>query len=313
MFAMIGIKNNTISKIMTGLSLGIYSLFLIQVPLTIDLSQTTSIIILKIIVTLFIGINMFSYLIIKYKYNYIFELYYALKSYQKQIFLNNINQKILLVITLSMIVISMIFSCIFFNYNPSLDNIFNDLYISIPGLRKNSTLALLLVNTYMFSIQHIYYDLNMKYLEIVKNFYIELKRKTTEPVKNVIINTQRSILMLNEFQYKLRNNVNFIKYFIILNMTAANIVMFYLFISIYEFNFKYIFLMILYTILLNTYVLFTKLLLNKKCQITKDLVNKINNWRLITKKDDTFIELDILKITINSFCDVHNIQPESQV
>ncbi len=76
MFIMFGINcgNNYLSNIFTGLTIAIFSLFMIQIPLTINLCDITSMNAFKLLNIVLIALLLISYIIIKYKSNKIFEL-----------------------------------------------------------------------------------------------------------------------------------------------------------------------------------------------------------------------------------------------
>jgi hypothetical protein len=280
-----------------------------------DLVHIKSTNISKILLFLITGYTLISYIIIRYKSNKIFGLYNELKCYQKENFSSE--QKMIfsllpslltLIIGITLTVISMFVP--YYCDKRLNDDVFKN--ISIPVTYKSHSVIMeLYLHLWIVSIQLIYYKLNIKYFEIIEDFNNELKRTASEPVNDLIISTQRSVLMFTRFEYNLKNNINFIQYFIALLMITMNIMCICLLLTNSEFNLIYYQLIILYAVLMNAYFIWIQISVYFKKLVKHDLIRRLSEWQSFKQNDYLFIELEVLRVTVEHFNDDHYIHYES--
>ncbi len=65
-------------------------------------------------------------------------------------------------------------------------------------------------------MQFIYYDLNIKYCDIIRDFDNELQRRISKLSLNVIVMTERTVLKLSRFDWILKTNIHFIELIILI-------------------------------------------------------------------------------------------------
>ncbi len=190
MFIFYGINcaNVNIKNFFTGLTLMIFSLYLIFV---FYLPNTSIIIVMKIF-TLIIVISQFiSYPVIKIKSEKIFQLFYELKAYRTERFINNSKDKYLLIIPFAYLIFSTVMTAML-----TLDDQFDDVLklLGLPTFFKPySIIGQFYQHGCKILIQFIYHDIYTQYHNVIESFYEELKKKFTKPSLNIILMTKRNV------------------------------------------------------------------------------------------------------------------------
>jgi hypothetical protein len=149
----------------------------------------------------------------------------------------------------------------------------------------------------------IYNEMNNNYLSILKEFNKEMKRKITFPDITVIRMTDRTILNFIELQTSLRKNVNFIKYFIIIDSIATGLFMItWLICSQIPAEKTSSFLLALnYIIFYYLYQFWILFKVNRSKKYENEIKSHVNRWQKITFNDRCIVELDILERSVKIF------------
>jgi hypothetical protein len=147
-------------------------------------------------------------------------------------------------------------------------------------------------------LQFIYYDLNIKYYDIIRDFDNELQKRISKLSLNVIVMTERTVLKLSRFDWILKTNIHFIEYFIVMNNICWNFILFLSLIS-HTINDRHEHkLIVINFILSNLYFLWTQIASRKTKFFRQKLANHLNRWQTFANEDKFSIELQVLKRSV---------------
>ncbi len=188
-----------VTNFFTGLTYAIFSAFLIQIPLTMKMSDNIYLLIHKIFSTFLMTSNLITYTFIKFKFNEIIKLQNELKNYQIERLLKRKNKDSSSIIAIIFSIALTIISVETVYNHPKYKELAKEmsLYISFD---QQIPIYELYLNSWMIAIQFIYYDLYIRYSDIIYEFNIEVERRKLKPSINVIVMTQRTVLMFSGFK-----------------------------------------------------------------------------------------------------------------
>jgi hypothetical protein len=176
----------------------------------------------------------------------------------------------------------------------------------------NQKLQIFLINFYLHAwktlLQLMYREFNTRYISIIETFIEEINRRLKKPDRNVIINAQRTVLQLIEFRSNFKKNVEFIKYFIIIDILSMFGTIIYALIYIPTYNMNFNIFCILYLILMSihfSWTIKTELKVNK---LSEELSSKLNRWNELSIEGFCLIEMKVLERTTQLFRENDDIQ-----
>lgn len=259
----INCNNKWLELFFTGLTLAIYSLFLINITVLIKLSDTISVLMLKLSCSITVGSKLASFVVLKYKSVKIFGLYDRLLDYQIKSFITTNESYFSSVISiLCAFVITVIGEAVYFCDLHFTDKIYKELTVKQEYLPINQKIQIFIISFYVngwfIFIQSIYYEFNTLYTTFIEAFIEEFKRKLTKPDRNVLILTQRTVLKFCEFKFDLKKNINFIKYFLIIDMSSTSMIMIYALFNIPNYNIHINFFSIVYLFIMIVHFLWVR-------------------------------------------------------
>jgi hypothetical protein len=249
-----------IGNSLTGLTLSILSLVVFQITFPISLKDELKILILKISSSVTFASKIVSFLIIKYYSSKIFRVYDQIEEYQIKSFIKYDNYfstiiSILFVFTSTGLTTAIYFCDFYFN------NLFKELTEKQELIPIDQKLQIFLINFYVHALktllQLMYREFNTRYISIIETFIEEIDRRFNKPDRNVIINAQRTVLQLIEFRSNFKKYVEFIQYFIVIDILSMSGIIIYALIYIPTYNMKFNIFCILYLILMSIHFSWT--------------------------------------------------------
>jgi len=289
-----------ITNFFTGFTYAIFSAFLIQIPLTLKMSDNIYLLTYKIFCTLLMTSNLITYTFIKFKFNKIIELQHELKNYQIECLLKRKNENFSSIIAIIFSVASTIISVATVYNHLEYKELAKEMSLYI-SFNQQIPVYELYLNSWMIAIQFIYYDLYIRYWNIIYEFNIEVERRIAKPSINVIFMTRRTVLMFSRFKWNLKKNLDFIKYFIFINNFSLNLVLICALITYPYFNQYHYELIISNIMLLNAYFLWTQISVHKTNYYERKLEQNLNKWQIYRQEEKIVIELKVLKRTVREF------------
>jgi hypothetical protein len=312
----INCNNKWIGNSLTGLTLSILSLVVFQITFPISLKDELKILILKISSSVTFASKIVSFLIIKYYSSKIFRVYDQIEEYQIKSFIKYDNYfstiiSILFVFTSTGLTTAIYFCDFYFN------NLFKELTEKQELIPIDQKLQIFLINFYVHALktllQLMYREFNTRYISIIETFIEEIDRRFNKPDRNVIINAQRTVLQLIEFRSNFKKYVEFIQYFIVIDILSMSGIIIYALIYIPTYNMKFNIFCILYLILMLfhfSWTIKTGLKVNK---LSEELSSKLNRWNELSIDGLCSIEMKVLERTIQLFKENDNIQAEDSL
>lgn len=302
MFIIFGINcdKKIVSHFFSGLTLAIFSIFLIQIPITIKANENNLMLINKIFFAILMTSILMSYIFIKIKFEKIIQIRNEFKFYQTRSFVKQRNRYFSCIIaTTFSITLTVISVMIVFNDLQYVEYA-KDVSLGI-SFEQQIPVLNLYINSWIISIQFIYYDLNIKYYDIIRDFDNELERRISKPSINVIVMTQRTVLKISRFHWILKRNIDFIEYFIVINNISWNIILLLSLISQTINDTHEHKLIIINFILSNLYFLWTQRASRKTKFLRQKLVKYLNRWQTFGNEEKFSIELQVLKRIVRGF------------
>jgi hypothetical protein len=255
--------------------------------------------------------NFCSYFLIRKKSEKIFQIYYELKTYRLENFNSNRKDNFFSIISFITILLATGLTALMTFSDQNLDNLFKSISATT-SLRPYSIIVQFYVNGWMILIQLIYYELYAQYYSNIESFNEKLKT-VSEPNPDLIIMTQKTILTFMRFHWSLKNNIDFIEYFIIVSVISRNGSLICLLISNPNLNFNSYLSIISYVIISISYFFLIQVSIFKKSIIQQELYKIIEKWQNFRRKDELSIELSVLKYTMDEFNKNKRIIEESSV
>ena len=170
------------------------------------------------------------------------------------------------------------------------------------------------MNAWNFLLQIIFYEFNNRYISIINAFNQEIDRKVSKPDNNVIVLSQRTILEFTRFRSDIKKNVDFVKYFIIIDTSSMALVFTYVTFCVPNHNMNFNLYSFVHLILMIIHFLWTMSSALKVCKAEREFISKLNRWKEMESDENTFIEMKVLERTIEQFeGNVQNIEAEDSV
>ncbi len=304
-------NNKWIASSLTGLTLSILSLVVFEITFPISINDELKILILKISGSVTFASRIVSFLLIKYYSSKIFRVYDQIEEYQIKSFIKYDNYFSIIISILFVFISTGLSTTIYF-----CDFYFNNLYKELTEKQElipiNQKLQVFLINFYIHAwntlLQLMYREFNTRYISIIETFIEEMNRRYSKPDRTVIINAQRTVLQLTEFRSNFKKNVEFIKYFIIIDILSMSGIMIYALIYIPTYNMKINIFSISYLILMSIHFSWTvKTELNAN-KLSEELSSKLNHWNELSTEGFCLIEMKVLERTIQLLKENDNIQ-----
>ncbi len=305
-----------IGNSLTGLTLSILSLVVFQITFPISLKDELKILILKISSSVTFASKIVSFLIIKYYSSKIFRVYDQIEEYQIKSFIKYDNYfstiiSILFVFTSTGLTTAIYFCDFYFN------NLFKELTEKQELIPIDQKLQIFLINFYVHALktllQLMYREFNTRYISIIETFIEEIDRRFNKPDRNVIINAQRTVLQLIEFRSNFKKNVEFIKYFIVVDILSMSGIIIYTMVYIPTYSMKFNIFCILYLILMSIHFSWTIKTGLKVNKLSEELSSKFNRWKNFRIEGINSIEMKVLERIVRRFTGDENIQEEDSV
>ncbi len=303
----INLKNKVFGHIITGLTFAIFSSLLIRYFFLFKINDNLNSILFKLFLSSIYLLNLITYSVIKFKSQKILELNAKIKTYCKVYFVNQLNIYKPFIIAVIVWILSVTFFTLFRLSDDSFDSTSGILLFERRIGRSNRFCTIFFMITYVhlwkILFHLIYNEMNNNYLSILKEFNKEMKRKITFPDITVIRMTDRTILNFIELQTSLRKNVNFIKYFIIIDSIATGLFMItWLICSQIPAEKTSSFLLALnYIIFYYLYQFWILFKVNRSKKYENEIKSHVNRWQKITFNDRCIVELDILERSVKIF------------
>jgi len=309
----INCNNKWIGNSLTGLTLSILSLVVFQITFPISLKDELKILIVKISCSVTFASKIVSFLLIKYYSSKIFRVYDQIEEYQIKSFIKYDNYFSTIISILFVFISTGLTTAIYF-YDSYFNNLFKELTEKQEIIPINQKLQVFLIHFYLHAwkilLQLMYREFNTRYISIIETFIEEINRRFNKPDRNVIINAQRTVLQLIEFRSNFKKNVEFIKYFIIIDILSMFGITIYPLIYIPTYNMNFNIFCILYLILMSihfSWTIKTELKVNK---LSEELSSKLNSWKSFRIEGINSIEMKVLERTIQLFTENDNIEAE---
>ena len=227
----INCKNKWIGSFLTGITLSIFSLIVNQIIAHISFGDEIKILILKISCAIVFVSKLISFIVLKFKSTKIFELYDRLIDYQIKSYIKYNNHYISTVIFILYTIIITWISTVIYFYDSHFSNLYKGLtekQNNLPISQKSQIILICFyVNAWNFLLQIIFYEFNNRYISIINAFNQEIDRKSSKPDNNVIVLSQRTVWKFTKFRYDIKKNVDFVKYFIIIDTFSMALIMIY--------------------------------------------------------------------------------------
>ncbi len=314
----INCKNKLIGTFLTGITLSIFSLIMVQTIVHISFGDEIEILIFKISSAIVVASKIISFIPLKFKSTKIFELYDRLIDYQIKSYIKYNNHYISTVIFILFTIIATWISTAIYFYDSHFGNIHKGLIEkqeNLPISQKSQIILIsFYVNAWNFLLQIIFYEFNNRYISIINAFNQEIDRKVSKPDNNVIVLSQRTVLKFNKFQSDIKKNVDFVKYFIIIDTFSMALIMIYVMFCVPNRNMQFKLFSFAYLILMAIYFFWTMNSGLKVGKVEKEMVSKLNRWKELESDENTFIEMRVLERTVDQFeGNVENIEAEYSV
>jgi hypothetical protein len=284
----------------------IFCFILIQTTVVIELNEDMSVLFEKMsCLSIFVS-NLISFLIIKLKSKNIFILYNKLIDYQQKSFIGGTNNLFSTIVSVLITLINMSASINQHLYSkPNFKEVYNELEVNLKYIPIDQEFRLSVIHFYVISwiifIQLFYYQFNTRYITIINSFIEEIKRKANKPDKNVLILTQRTIFDFTEFRSDFNKNINFIKYFIIINIIAITLMFINALFHININQIDYILYIIAFYGLFYAHILWTMTSSLRVPNIERELTLNLDKWQTLETEDFCFIEMKVLEKTVNDY------------
>jgi hypothetical protein len=170
------------------------------------------------------------------------------------------------------------------------------------------------VNAWNFLLRIIFYEFNNQYISVINAFNQEIDRKSSKPDNNVIVLSQRTVWKFTKFRSDIKKNVDFVKYFIIIDTFSMALIMIYVMFYVPNHNMNFNLFSFVYLILMAIHFLWTMNSGLKVGKIEKEMISKLNCWKELESDENTFIEMRVLEKTVEQFKgNVQNIEAEDSV
>ncbi len=180
--------------------------------------------------------------------------------------------------------------------------------------KSQITLICFYVNAWNFLLQIIFYEFNNRYISIINAFNQEIDRKCSKPDNNVIVLSQRTVWKFTKFRSDIKKNVDFIKYFIIIDTFSMALIRIYVTFNVPNRNMNFNLFSFVYLILMAIHFLWTMNSALKVGKVEKEMISKLNRWKELESDENTFIEMRVLEKTVEQFKgNVQNIEAEDSV
>jgi hypothetical protein len=208
-----------------GIILTVFSVFLIRISVFKEINYSIGLILFKILCLVMCLSYILSYIFIKVKSKEILELYIRLKTFETDISQNKLKVYYPSIVALNVsIVLTLIY--VFLVKNTEILEEFLR-YKNIRGIYKCLfiTISVFYLHSWKIIIQLINDELNIKFSHIIQNFNNQIQRKLSYPDINVIQMTHRTVLRFIGIQSHIKRNINFAKYFIIIDTISVTVFM----------------------------------------------------------------------------------------
>jgi hypothetical protein len=302
----ISFENKIVSQFITGLTFTIFSFLSLRYIVLLRIDDNFMLFFIKFLCLIMCLSNLFSYVLIKLNSRKILELNALIRSHRHNIVVNNTKIYYSSVIAITVWLILTSISILLRLSDQRIEEVFKEFFseINLSVLVKSSDLFLAIIYSHIWKIliQLIYHELNIQYSIIIEAFIDEIKRKVNYPDINVIRMTNRTVLKFMKMQTILKKNVDFIKYFIIIDLITI-IILFSLWTlnSIMNSDAYCYCLSISYIIILSTYNIWIRFETGLAKNYEKTLDFHLNRWQSRQINDNCFIELKVLQGTVQQF------------
>ncbi len=307
----INCNNKWIANFLTCFALFILSLVVIQIIFPFSINDEFNILIVKISSSVTFALNIISFLMIKYYSSKIFRVYDQIEEYQIRRLIKYDNYFSTFISILFAIISAGFTTTFYFN------NLLEELIEKQELIQINQILQIFLTHFYVHAwkvLLHLMYrEFNTRNISIIETFIEEIDRRFNKPDRNVIINAQRTVLQLIEFRSNFKKNVEFIKYFIVIDILSMSGIIIYTMVYIPTYSMKFNIFCILYLILMSihfSWTIKTELKVNK---LSEELSSKFNRWKNFRIEGINSIEMKVLERIVRRFTGDENIQEEDSV
>jgi hypothetical protein len=288
-----------------------FSLVVIPIIFPISLNDDLQVLILKISCSLTAASNIISILMIKFNSSKIVRLFdqieeYQIKSFIKHKYYFSTMTSILIVFITSGSTTAIYYCDFYFN---KLFKEFTEKQELLPINQKLQTIFIhFCLHAWKTLLELMYRDFNTRYISIIESLIQELNRKVNKPERNVIINAQRTVLQIIEFQSNYKKHLDYIKYFIFIDILLISGVMIYALIYVPTFNLNFNIFSLSNLILMSIHSLWTFRSGFKAKYLSEELIFKLNRWKEFKMDGISIIEMKVLQRTVDIFKGNENTQ-----
>ncbi len=314
----INCKNKWIAAFLTGITLSIFSLIVVSIITHISFDDEIKVLIFKISCAIVYASKIISFIVFKFKSTKIFELYDRLIDYQIKSYIKYYNHYISTVVFILFTIIITWISTVIYFYESHFSNIYKGLTEKQENLPINQksqiTLVCFYVNAWNFLLQIIFYEFNNRYISIINAFNQEIDRKSSKPDNNVIVLSQRTVFKFTKFRSDIKKNVDFVKYFIVIDTFSMALIMIYVMFYVPNHDMNFNLFSFVYLILMAIHFFWIMNSALKVGKVEKEMISKLNRWKELESDENTFIEMRVLERTVEQFeGNVQDIEAEDSV
>jgi hypothetical protein len=297
-----------VAQLLTGLTLTIFSVLLIRILLLVQIEDDLVLFITKFMCLIICLSNLFSYLLIKFKSEEILKLNSKIRCHKNRSSVKTINVYYPSLIAFAVWLILTTINILLRLSDQRIEEVFHEFFsqISLSILAKSSDLFLAIVysNAWKILIQLMYHELNIQYSSIIEAFIDEIRRKANHPDINVVRMTHRTVLEFMEIQTSLNKCEKFIKFFMNTDLMSMTLLFFVWNINYISYSDSYYYcLSSVYIIVLISYSLWIRFEASFSRNCEKMLKFHLDRWQHFQTNENCFIELKILKRTVQQFID----------
>jgi hypothetical protein len=245
---------------------------------------------------------------IKYYSSNIFQVFHQIEEYQIRRFIKYDNYFSTIISILFAIISAALTTTFYFN---NLSEEFIEKQELIP---INQKVQIFLTHFYVHAwntlLQLMYREFNTRNISIIESFIEEINRQLNKPDRSVIINAQRTVLRFMEFRSNFTKNVEFIKYFIVVDILLMSGIIIYTMVYTAIYNMFNI-ICILYLILMLIHFSWTIKTGLKVNKLSEELSSKLNRWENFRIEGINSIEMKVLGRIVQRFTGNENIEEDS--
>ncbi len=283
-----------------------------QVLLIIQLNDKILITLIKVMICLAAISSLVSYIYIIIKSSRLLYLLNVLKSLKTD---NNNKNKSITYSTIFAIFVILSATIISFSLRDNYPNIKELFEEPIKQLRHKNILQLTsdlsIIINYVFNfgwkitLQLIYYNIKREYLSILMSFNEQLVRRNCDPCVHVVDSTHRTVIKFFEIESYIHKNINFINYFIRIDITVIFLCHLLLCIhSVSDCDLRYFSTLFVYILIIYFYYTSSQLIELKVKYEKNSIKQNILKWEQnVNNSEMVYIQWNTLKRTVHQLID----------